>query len=188
MACFSHTRHGSSHSSGSLAKQEDSDRERRGGTGGLGWRLRRVGVRVVLDGGSWGGWGEQGGRYGDGGRLDSCHRANGLDSLDGWVGAERPGESGLRASVEMTKASLMGPGNPIRLYCLCEARAVIQFEENRKASVIDRKVHICNLDHNGQMGKNNNKHKAYRQKERLGLRQRSSPEEKKCSKLLVWWQ
>ncbi len=53
------------------------------------------------------------------------------DSRDGWLLAERPQESGLRTPLEMTEPSLMGPANPITLYCEYEAWCVIQFEENR---------------------------------------------------------
>lgn len=45
-----------------------------------------------------------------------------------------PGESGLRTPLEMTGPSLMGPANPITLYCVYEAWCVIQFEENRGAT------------------------------------------------------
>lgn len=84
----------------------------------------------------------------------------------------------------MTKASLMVLGNVIRLYCLCEAREVIQFEENRKASVIDRKVHtLLFVGITGRWGKITISTKLTGRRA-LELRHTSSLAEKKCEKMI----
>lgn len=46
----------------------------------------------------------------------------------------------------MTEASLMGAANVIKLYCVYEALAVIQFEEKRRAAITLGKFTLGNLD------------------------------------------